>query len=111
MVTYMPGSSVCCAFGTSARRFTAPVVAFTVTSEKSSVPDLVVRAAIGQGDLHGRLVLLAQRDVAAAGGFTQRQQIRSADGEVHIERIDLLDRGQQGAAGAGVAGAAAHHGA
>ena len=48
---------------------------------------LIVTAAVGQGDLHRGVALLRKRDVLR---LAQSQQVGSADGEIHIERVDLL---------------------
>ncbi len=68
---------------------------------------LIVWRAVGQQDLHRGLVLLRERDVAGLLSLAQRDQVGGADCEVHVDRIDLLDGGEQCSDRASVGGAVA----
>jgi len=72
---------------------------------------LAIFGTVGQGDLHCGLVLIGEMDGTRTLRLLHRRHIGRAHGEVHIERVELVNGGQQGRAGAGVGGAVAHDGA
>ena len=68
---------------------------------------MAIVSAIGKRDRDLGLALLVQLHLAGGLRLPQSGHVRRIDGEIHIDRIDLLDIGQQGSAGAIVAGAVA----